>query len=99
VGVLDVRNVLTTPAGTAVAGKAAGYLSSLVPMPPLEALLAPDFQWPDADFDLHGAMQLRTMDPELQVVNRTVYGFTGTANVARSELKVRLRSLAPVPVG
>ncbi len=99
VGVLDVRSLVRTPSGTAISGHARGYLTAPAPMPPLEALLAPDFEWPDVDFDVHGAITLQTMDPALVAVNHTMYGYTGTANVARNELKVRARSLAPMLVG
>jgi hypothetical protein len=99
VGVLDVRSLVRTPSGTTISGQARGYLTSPAAMPPLAALLAPDFEWPDVDFNLHGAITLRTMDPALAAVNHTMYGYTGTANVARNELKVRSRSLALVPVG
>ena len=47
---------------------------------------------------MHGAVDLRTAAPELQALNSTVYGFTGTVNAGRGELRVRAQSLARVLV-
>ena len=47
---------------------------------------------------MHGAVDLRTAAPELQALNPTVYGFTGTVNAGRGELRVRAQSLARVLV-
>ena len=75
-----------------------GSLASLALMPPLEELADPAFAWPDIDLHMHGAVDLRTAAPELQAVNSTVFGFTGTTNVARRELRIRAQSLARVLV-
>ena len=47
---------------------------------------------------MHGVFDLRTAVPGLQALNATVYGFTGTVNAGRGELRVRAQSLARVLV-
>jgi hypothetical protein len=47
---------------------------------------------------MHGSVVLRTAAPELQALNSTVYGITGTLNAGRGELRVRAHSLARVLV-
>jgi hypothetical protein len=42
---------------------------------------------------------VRTAAPDLQALNSTVHGCTGTVDVARGQLRVRAQSLARVPVG
>ena len=96
---VDVRQVLSGESGRTVAVRMHGYLTSPAPMPPLEEIADPAFTWPDIDLQTHGAAELRTAVPELQAVNSTVFGFTGTANVARAELRIRAQSLARVLVG
>jgi hypothetical protein len=98
VGVIDVRQVFSGEGGRTVTTRVHGYLTPSGPMPPLEAMADPGFAWPDAEIPMHGAVDLRTAAPELQELNATVYGFTGTVNVARGELRIRAQSLARVPV-
>ena len=98
VGVIDVRQVFSGAGGRTVTSRAHGYLTPLGPLPPLEELADPAFAWPDAEMPMHGAVDLRTAAPELQVVNATVFGFTGTVNAGRRELRVRAQSLARVLV-
>ena len=97
IGVLDVREVVHLPGGTAVALSITGYAHPPFPMPPLEEI-TPDMQWPDAEVPIHGAVTMRTGDPSLTAVNRTVYGMTGTVNMARGTIRARAESLARVPV-
>ena len=99
VGVIDVRQVFSGEAGRTVATEVHGYLTSPAPMPPLEEVADPSFAWPDVELPMHGAVDLRTAAPELQALNATVFGYTGTVNVARGELRARAKSLAQVPVG
>lgn len=98
IGVMDVRQVFSGEGGRTVSTRVHGYLTPPGPMPPLEAIADPAFTWPDAEIPMHGAVDLRTAAPELQALNATVFGLTGTVNVARGELRVRARSLARVPV-
>ena len=97
VGVLDVREVVHLPGGTTVSLTVMGYLTPPFPMPPLDQI-GPDTEWPDADTPIHGAVTMRTGDPSLAVLNRTVYGMTGAVNVARGTIRARAESLARVPV-
>jgi hypothetical protein len=98
VGVIDVRQEFSGEGGRTVATEVHGYLTPQGPLPPLEEVADPAFAWPDAEMPMHGSVMLRTAAPELQALNSTVYGFTGTVNVARGELRVRAQSLARVPV-
>ncbi|MGY1781830.1 DUF3237 family protein [Geodermatophilus sp. SYSU D01036] len=97
VGVLDVREVVHLPAGTTVAVAVTGYLIPPFPIPPLDEI-TPDTEWPDVDVPIHGAATLRTADPSLAALNRTVYGMTGTVNMARGQIRARAESLARVAV-
>jgi hypothetical protein len=99
VGVIDARQVLSDGDGRTVATAVHGYVTAPAPMPPLEEMADPAFVRPDADLPMHGAVDLRTAVADLQALNATVFGFTGTLNVARSELRVRAQSLARVPIG
>ncbi|MGY1712341.1 DUF3237 family protein [Geodermatophilus sp. SYSU D00758] len=98
VGVLDVRELIRTPDGAVVALTALGYAVPPFDMPPPDRLTSPDMQWPDVDVPLHGAATMQTGVPALAEVNRTVFGFTGTVNMARGQIRVRGESLARVPV-
>ena len=97
IGVLDVREVVHLPAGTAVSLTVAGYAHPPYPLPPLEQM-GPDTEWPDVDVPIHGAATMRTADPSLTALNRTVYGMTGTVNMARGQIRARAESLARVAV-
>lgn len=98
VGVVDVRQVFSGEGGRTVTARVHGYLTSPVPMPPLEEIADPAFAWPDVELATHGAVDLRTAAPGLQALKATVFLFTGTVNVARSELRIRAQSLARIPV-
>ena len=97
IGVLDVREVVHLPTGTAVSLTITGYAHPPFPMPPLDQI-TPDTEWPDVDVPIHGAVTMRTGDPSLAAVDRTVYGMTGTVNMARGTIRGRAESLARVPV-
>lgn len=97
VAVIDARELVTSAEGVTVALHAEGYIVAPFPMPPLAALAAPDFAWPDAELSLHGAARAESAAPQLVPANRTVYGFTGTVNMATGVLQVAARSLAAAP--
>lgn len=99
VGVIDARQVFSGGDGRTVASAVRGYVTPPAGMPPLEEIADPAFVWPDVDLPMHGAVDLRTAVPEMRALNATVFGFTGTLNVARGELRVRAQTLARVPVG
>lgn len=95
VGVLDAREIITGADGTTVTLAVSGFAVTPFPMPPLVELLDPSFTWPDADTAMHGSARLQSGAPHLQAVNRTVFGWTGTVNMATGRLAVAARSLAP----
>ncbi|MGY1736953.1 DUF3237 family protein [Geodermatophilus sp. SYSU D00684] len=97
VGVLDVRMVALLPAGTTVSLIVRGYLVLPFPLPPLDQI-TPDTEWPDVEVPMHGAVTMQTGDLALAALNRTVYGMTGTLNVARGQIHARTQSLAQVAV-
>jgi hypothetical protein len=99
VGVIDARQVFSSEDGRTVASAVRGYVMPPAGMPTLEEVADPAFVWPDVDLPMHGAVDLRTAAPDLRTLNATVFGFTGTLNVARGELRVRAQSLARMPVG
>ena len=99
VGVIDARQLFSSEDGRTVTSAVRGYVTPPAGMPTLEEVADPAFVWPDVDLPMHGAVDLRTAAPDLRTLNATVFGFTGTLNVARGELRVRAQSLARVLVG
>ncbi|HKI83220.1 MAG TPA: hypothetical protein VKA63_02690 [Candidatus Krumholzibacteria bacterium] len=63
-------------------------------MPPLEALLAPDFVWPELDFRFTGCVLFRTADTQFEHLNRTVGVLSGTVNMGTRLLEVTARAAA-----
>ncbi|HEX8760150.1 MAG TPA: hypothetical protein VF734_09305 [Pseudonocardiaceae bacterium] len=94
VGVIDARELISNEDRAIAAVRAAGYVVPPFPMPELSILADPNFQWPDVDLPLHGAHFWETSDGNLSTAAATVYGFTGSVNVAAGVLKVSARSLA-----
>jgi hypothetical protein len=80
--------------GTATSVHADGYIVPPFDMPELPALLDPAFSWPDVDLPLHGSARLQSAVPALEAVNRSVYAFTGTVNMARGSLVVTARRIS-----
>ncbi len=64
-----------------------------LPMPPLEALLAPDFEWPDIPFAIQGFSSFRAAAPELRHLNRALAAIDGWASFATGALVVQTRLL------
>lgn len=94
VGVIDAReSIISSNNAGAVHARALGYIVPPFPMPPLAALLEPDFSWPDVDLPMHGAVQLETGEAN-SALNRTVFSFTGTVNVASGKLGIQAQSIA-----
>lgn len=94
VGIIDARELITTTDGTAVSVHAEGYVVPPFAMPDLTVLLDPYFSWPDVDLPLHGSARLQSAAPALEAVNRIVYSFTGTVNMARGSLVVTARQIS-----
>lgn len=70
-----------------------GYVVSPVPMPPLDVLASPGFEWPDADIPIHGAGFIETADDHFAAARATVYGWSGTVNVASGTIRVSARAI------
>jgi hypothetical protein len=94
VAVIDARELVSSPDGTAISVHADGYIVPPFDMPELPALLDPAFRWPDADLPLHGSARLQSAAPALEAVNRSIYAFTGTVNMARGSLVVTARRIS-----
>ena len=91
---INIREIITIPDGPPVAVTIKGYWVPTTEMPPLEAMLDPDFAMPDVEIPGHGAAWFETMAPQYAFLNHTVFSFTGTINIARGEVRVTYRSLA-----
>jgi hypothetical protein len=94
VGVIDVRGFSVHPDGFSVSMTMKGFVGEPSPGS-FEAMLDPAFEPPDVDIPLHGAAWFQTMAPEYAFLNHTVFGFSGTINMATGVLRVTYRSLAP----
>lgn len=101
VGVIYARSLISDGDRVIAAIRAEGYVFPPFPMPELSDLADPNFQWPDVDIPLHGAHFWETSDEDLSTAAATVYGFTGSGNMATGVFKVSARSLAGAsrPVG
>ncbi len=93
VSVIDAQERITTPAGNIIAAHALGYITAPFEMPALHTLTAPDFQWPDVELTLQGVLTMQAAVPELTELDHTMFGFTGTVNVATGVLRLHARSL------
>jgi hypothetical protein len=93
VGVIDARELITTADETTVSVHAEGYIVPPFEVPDLRALADPSFSWPDVDLPMHGSARLQSAVPALEVVNRSVYSFTGAVNMARGSLVVTARRI------
>lgn len=60
-------------------------------LPPLEAVLAPDFQWPDALFPVTGFSTFRTGDPGLAHLNRAIATVEGWSHLRSGRLAIETR--------
>jgi hypothetical protein len=96
VGVVDAREVILT-GQHAIGAIARGYVipPAGMPLPPLEMLLSPDFEWPDVPFDIHVFQTFSTAAPDLAHLNRTIVSHLGGVNYATRKLVVDARVLEP----
>lgn len=92
VAVIDARELIADGENGAVTVLARGYIVPPFPLPPLEALLDPEFAWPDADMPLHGATFTQA-PPHLAELNRAVFAFTGTVNMGTGQLQVSAHAI------
>lgn len=93
VAVIDAHETIVSNNGAStVHAHATGYLVPPFEMPPLEALLQPDFAWPDVDLPMHGAVTFESGEKG-SVLNSTVYAFTGMVNVARGVISASAKTI------
>lgn len=94
VGVIDARERISDGGRALAAVRAHGFVVPPWPRPSPEAILDEGFAWPDAGIPLHGVHFWEPSDPALAAAAATVFGFTGSANLATGALAVSARSLA-----
>jgi hypothetical protein len=63
------------------------------PVPPLEALLDPRFEFPDVPLRVTGSAFAATAVPEYQYLNRATIVIEGHVNLATGELVVEARAV------
>lgn len=78
---VDVRGYVVPPEGA--------------PVPPLDALLAPGFEFPDVPFRVTGAALAATTSAEYAHLNRSTLVVEGTVNMGTGELDVTARIVDP----
>lgn len=93
IGVIDAPEVIEA-GETRVSVQVRGYVvpPEGLEMPPLDALLAPGFAFPDIPFRVTGAGVIRTSAPEFEALNRTVAVIEGTVSLATGVLSVEARA-------
>lgn len=64
-----------------------------LPLPPLEAIVAPGFEWPDILFPIHGFSMFRAAAPELAFLNGAIASIEGWASFAQGRLAIETRIL------
>lgn len=64
-------------------------------IPPLEALLSPDFEWPDLPFAVRGTSMFRTADPELGHLRSALARIDGRVWFSTGRLEVETRLIQP----
>jgi hypothetical protein len=77
IGIIDVREMISTPKGETLSVRAYGYVvpPEGVRLPPAEVMLRPDFEWPDVTFPFHGFALAQTGATELSWMNHTALAF------------------------
>jgi hypothetical protein len=78
---LEVRGYLVPPTGA--------------PVPPLEALLAPGFEFPDAEFRVTGSATIATTSTTHNGLNRTIAVVEGTVNMGTRAMDVSAYATVP----
>lgn len=93
VGVIDAPETISR-GDLHVVGQVRGYVlpPEGAPAPPLEAMIDPGFAWPDAPFRITGSVMLRTAEPQLDWLNRTVAVIAGEVNMSTGRLVIEARS-------
>lgn len=96
VGVLDAPETFSR-GDLHVVGQVRGYAlpPEGAPVPSLEAMLDPEFVWPDVPFRLLGSVLFRAAPPELEWMNRTVAVITGEVTMSSGRLVVEAHAAGP----
>jgi hypothetical protein len=80
---LDVRGYVVPPPGA--------------PVPPLDAVVRPGFEFPDVPFRVTGSAFAATTAPGYEHLNGTTIVIEGTVNMATGDLDVTARQVDAVP--
>jgi hypothetical protein len=94
VSVLDARWLAVHADGLTVAITLRGFSGEPTPGL-LEAMLDPEFEFPDVDIPAHVAAWFHTMAPQYAFLNHTVFGCTGTVNMVEGVIRSTCRPLSP----
>lgn len=91
--VIDAQTMLSDAAGRHVYEHVSGYClpPEGMAVPPLEALAAPGFEWPDVDFPIVAFSTFRAAAPELEYLNSATARIDGWANFATGGLAIVTR--------
>ena len=92
--VADVHMLIAIPDGPPVGVRMQGFWVPTFEMPPLEAFLDPDFEFPDMEIPGHAVVWHETMLPQYAHLNHTLFAFSGTLNLARNEARWTVRPFA-----
>ncbi len=65
------------------------------PVPPLEAVAQPGFEFPDVPFRVTGSALIRTTSTAFMHLNRAVVVIEGSVNMATGRLEVEARAVSP----
>ena len=94
VGVADVRGYGVLADGSPIGMTLKGFIGDPTIMPSIDVWLDPDYEWPDTDLPYHGAGWWQSMAPQHAFLNYTVFGFTGSINMATGVVRITFTSLA-----
>ena len=94
VSVLDARWLVVHADGFSAAITIKGFSGEPTPGL-LEAMLDPEFEFPDVDSPAHAAAWFQTMAPQYAFLNHTVFGCNATINMVQGVIRSTCRPLTP----
>lgn len=96
VGIIDASKTITAGDGRQIYEHVQGYCLAPegIEMPPLEALMAPGFEWPPVSFPIVATCRWRTAVPELDHLNRALGAIEGSVDLSTGRLRIETRVLA-----
>jgi hypothetical protein len=97
--VIDAQTMLSQTAQVHVYEHVTGYClpPAGLRLPPLEALLAADFEWPDVSFPIVAFSTFRAATPQLEYLNSVTARIDGWANFATGGLAIETRLVSHNP--